>query len=231
MLVASSVMLITCADPPGPYDEDPQNGQPVAAPDVAEIVCEPDGVIRVLRPTVDVRPDGVHVHVDVRLDEPVVIDGLWLGPRVQPGETDLITINPPGRLTLACWPVSQLESSAFEPEKAELEVLDPQGLYVSEELRCLPGDDTAGWTVDFDERGPDVEPPITPEEAEAVLSRLEPGDRVTYAGYPEQPGEHIAVVRDGRTIALMLFFHGRDGIESYDGGICEGEAVLPPGIE
>lgn len=231
VLVACSFILIACADPPEPTDESLQNSQTDVAQDVAEVVCEAGGAIRVLDPRVRAQPDGLHVRVEVSLDGPVQLDGLWLDEPVQPGRTDVVTLNPPGTLTLACWPVSQLESSSFEPDRAELAVLDPDGVYVSDQLECLPGDETAGWTVDFDENGPDIEPPITPLEAEAALRRLEPGDLVARAGYPEGGDDHIAVVRGGRTIAVMLFFHGQDGIESYDGGICKSEAVLPPGIE
>jgi hypothetical protein len=194
-------------------------------------VCEPNGVIRLARPSVTVQRDGLHVHVDVRMDEPVLVDGLWVDGQVQPGKNDLVTVNPPGTLTLACWPVSQLESSSFEPERAELEVLDPEGIYVSEELECLPGDDPGAWTTDFDEHGADVEPPITPEQAEAVLSRLEPGDLVTYTGYPERPGKRIAVTRGGRTIASMVFSHTPDGIDALDGEICSVEAAIPPLVQ
>lgn len=227
--VASLIVMGACGDAPAPI-EGPPNGVGTPLPEVVEIVCEDDGVIRLLQPSIAIQLDGLHVHIDVRIDEPVLVDGLWLDEHVRPGESDLVTINPPGPLALACVPVSQLESSSFEPQRTELEVLDPDGIYVSEELECLPGDETAGWTTDFDEHGPDIEPPITPEQAESVLRRLEPGDQVTYAGYPERPGKHIAVTRDGRTIAVMLFFHGQHGIESYDGGICEGEAVLPVGL-
>ena len=117
------------------------------------------------------------------------------------------------------------------PEEEELEVIDPAGIYVNEELECLPGDDPGAWTSEFDEHGPDVEPPITPEQAEAVLSRLEPGDLVTYTGYPERPGKRIAVTRDGRTIASMLFSHEPGGIDSHAGEICAGEGVYPPLIQ
>lgn len=230
-VVSGLIVMAACAEHPAPSDEGPPNGVGTPLPEVAEIVCEPDGVIRLARPSVTVQQDGVHVHVDVRMDEPVLVDGLWVDDQVQPGETDLVTVNPPGTLTLACWPVSQLDSSSFEPERAELEILDPGGVYVSEELECLPGDDPGAWTTDFDEHGPDVEPPITPEQAEAVLSRLEPGDLVTYTGYPGRTGKRIAVTRDGRTIASMVFSHEPDGIDAHDGEICSVEAAIPPLIQ
>ena len=50
-------------------------------------------------------------------------------------------------------------------------------------------------------------------------------------GYPEDHPREIAVVRNGRTIAVMNFMHDGQELDSYDGGICEGEAVLPPGVE
>jgi hypothetical protein len=218
---------VACADPPDPADQRPLSDQPTAVADIAEVVCEADGAIRLLEPSVRVRPDGLHVRVEVSLDEPVHLDGPWLDEPLQPGATDVVTVNPPGPLTLACWPVSQLESSSFEPERAELEILDPDGIYVSEELECLPGDDTAGWTTDWVPPGPDRDPPVTPAEARSVLEGLEPGDALAYAGYPERPGDQIAVERGDRTIAIMSFYRDGDTVDSGDGGICEREAVLP----
>jgi hypothetical protein len=74
---------------------------------------------------------------------------------------------------------------------------------------------------------PDRDPPVTPAEAGSVLERLEPSDVLTYAGYPERPGHEIAVERDGCTIAIMWFYRDGDTVDSDDGEICEGEAVLP----
>ncbi len=95
----------------------------------------------------------------------------------------------------------------------------------------MPGDDPGAWTTDYDEHGADVDPPITPEQAEAVLSRLKPGDLVTYTGYPGRPGKRIAVTRDGRTIASMVFSHTPDGIDALDGEICSVDAAIPPVIQ
>jgi hypothetical protein len=225
------MMLVACAEAPSPGNQGPLYGQPAAIRDVAQVVCEADGRIRLLEPSVRAQPDGLHIRVDVSLDEPVQLDGPWLDEPLQPGAADVVTVNPPGPLKLACWPVSQLESSSFEPERAELEILDPEGIYVSEELECLPGDEPGAWTTDYGAQGPDIEPPITPAQAEAVLDGLEPGDLVTHAGYPKRPGDRIAVTRDGRTITSMLFSHEPDGIDSHAGEICAGEAVLPPVIQ
>ena len=84
--------MAACAESPAPSDEGPPNGVGTPLPEVAEIVCEPDGVIRLARTSVTVQRDGLHVHVDVRMDEPVLVDGLWVDDQVQPGETDLVTI-------------------------------------------------------------------------------------------------------------------------------------------
>jgi hypothetical protein len=227
ILVLGMLVVTACAEPLPPTDSVPTG----APPSVAQLICEPDGRTRVVTPEARVQPDGIHVHVQVLLDEPVVLDGLWLDRRVGPGEADIVTLNPPGVIDVACWPVSQLDSESFEPVRVEIRMMDPNRIYVSEELDCLAGDDTAGWTTDFGARGPDIEPPITSMQAEAILSGLEAGDAVNYVGYPEDPLREIAVVRDGRTIAVMSFMHVGGELDSYDGGICEGEPILPPGIE
>jgi hypothetical protein len=222
-------MSIACAESPEPTDDGPPNGAGTPLPEVAEIVCEPDGATQVLTPEVVVQSDGVHIHVNVLLEEAAFLDGFrWvgIGPKIQPGERDLVTTDLPGSIDVACRPESQRDSESFEPGTAALDILDPEGLYVSEELECLPGDDTAGWTTDWAPPGPDRDPPVTPAEARSVLERLEPGDLVAYAGYPERPGYQIAVKRDERTIAIMWFYRDGETVDSDSGGICEGEAVF-----
>jgi len=223
-------MWMACADPPEPTEEGPPNVPVTSLPEVAEVVCQADGATDVLTPEVVVQSDGVHVHVDVLLGEAVFLDGFrWVGtgPKIQPGERDLVTTDLPGSIDVACRAESERNSESFEPTTAVLDILDPEGLYVSEELACLPGDDTAGWTTDWAPPGPDRDPPVAPAEARSVLEGLEPGDVLAYAGYPERPGYQIAVERDDRTIAIMWFYRDGDTVDSDAGGICEREAVLP----
>ncbi len=80
--------MTACADAPAPPDEGPPNSAGTPLPDVAEIVCEPDRDDPPGTAERPVQPDGVHVHVDVSLKEPVHVDGLLLDEEVQPGETD-----------------------------------------------------------------------------------------------------------------------------------------------
>ena len=96
VLFAGSMMLAACADPPGTRDPAPASSAD-DVPLVAEIVCEADGSTTVSTPEVLVQPDGVHVRVLSRLDEPARSSTFAMD--VEPGETDRVVGQhlPPGR--------------------------------------------------------------------------------------------------------------------------------------
>jgi hypothetical protein len=53
-----------------------------------------------------------------------------LGLDVDPGLTQTVSTTPPGTIGVACWPFSQ-HGPGSEPPTQRLEVLDPDGIYVS----------------------------------------------------------------------------------------------------
>jgi hypothetical protein len=133
------------------------------------------------------------------LNEPASINGL--GMDVDPGVTESVTTTPPGRLAVACWPFS--EHGSQEPPTQMLTISDPEGLYVSSELECPPGDEGM-WGEVLDYASPVKGSYASPIDAAAThLRSLEPTDELRQAGYPEQQSTPVIVVRDGDVVASV----------------------------
>lgn len=199
VLAATLVLMTACADPPAPGGEVPPNAVPEGVPNVAEIVCGADGSTLVGTPQVLVQPDGIHLHVLSRLDEPASVNGF--GIDVDGGSVEVVSARAPGRIDVACWPFSD-HGSGEEPPTSPIEVLDPQGIYVSGEIRC----EGMSWgsVSDFAELPLDTGP-VPLEAARAAISGLRPDDEVLYVGYPEQTERTVAVRRDGAVVATFSF--------------------------
>jgi hypothetical protein len=190
------VLFVACADPPAPGEEGPPN-VPAVVPDVAEIVCEADGSTTVRTPQVVVQPDGIHVHVVNRLDEPASVNGF--GFDIDEGDTTHVTGRAPAVIQTACWPFSQ--HSGEEPTTTPLEVLDPEGIYVDGEIECTGM--ASSMVADFSE-APIDDATIPLDAARAAIEGLEESDEVSYAGYPAQRGP-VIVVREERVVASFGF--------------------------
>lgn len=198
------VLAAACADPLGPAEGSATSGLPT----VAEIVCGADGSTEVRTPQVAVQPDGLHVHVLSRLDEPAQLVGL--GRDVDPGETDYVTPVPPGRVGAACYPYSQ-HDTLQDPPTTPMEILDPEGLYVDGEIQC--SGQMSSMISDF------MEPPLEGVRVPIELARetirgLDDDDQVFHVGYPEEPDAHVAVRRDGQVVATFSFvtFDGEEWV-------------------
>jgi hypothetical protein len=189
------------------------------------IECEADGSTTIGTPQVLARPDGVHVRVVSRLDEPASING-W-GFDVDTGSSRWTFGSRPGVVQTACWPFS--DHGKEEPATQPIEIVDPSGLFVDGELDC--GDGVAiAWVGDYVSAPDEDAPPITLEEARSVVRGLEPTDEVRYAGYPEDPAPSVIVLRDGRVIASIGFARF-DGEWSAPGGeVCDAEGVRVAGL-
>ncbi|MGH2636838.1 MAG: hypothetical protein ACRDHU_11935 [Actinomycetota bacterium] len=196
--------LASCADPPTTSGGDPTLE---SLPSVARIVCEPDGGTTVETPEVLARPDGVHLIVESRLDEPASLNGL--GMDVEPGRSEWTLSIGPGELDVACWPFSRHEEGG-EPPTRPLGVSDPHGLHVSPELECPAGDEVGSSILDL------VSPtqgsaPDAIVAAREHLDGLRPEDELRRAGYPEQEDGPVIVVREGTTVATVSVAVADDG--------------------
>lgn len=198
--LALSVVLVACADPPGPGEEGPPNAVPASVSDVAEIVCEADGSTTLSTPQVVVQPDGVHVRGVSRLDEPAEIIGL--GRDIEGGVTEWVSTTAPGVVDVACNPYSQHEPGGKEPMMAPLDVSDPDGIYVPGEIRC--SGTASGMIADFVEEPLDAGP-VPLDVARESIHGLRADDEVLHTGYPEQRDRVVAVRRDGEIVATYNF--------------------------
>jgi hypothetical protein len=205
-LVVALLILAGCAE------ETPRSqlreGKPVAAPFV-EIVCTEDGGTRLWTPVVEVQPDGVHVDVENRAGEPTSFFGLG-NLDVEEGRHKAVISEPPGKMLVACYPYSQHESDA-EPVKYDLELVDPEGHWMSTDLECEPGSMGQSTISDFAYplgQGMSKDPLELIREG---VKGLETDDVVELAGYPEAEIPTVRVVRDERVIATFGFIQADDG--------------------
>ena len=197
VLFAGSMMLMACADPPGPRDPAPASSTD-DVPLVAEIVCEADGSTTVSTPEVLVQPDGVHVRVLSRLDEPASVGAFRMD--VEPGTTEFVSTVAPGEVDAGCYPFSEHDPGGSEPQRAPVEVLDPDGFFVDGEVACSG----SSMVADFFKPPLDAGP-VPLEVARESIRGLLPGDEVLHLGYPEQGGRQVAVRRDGTIVATFDF--------------------------
>jgi hypothetical protein len=171
-----------------------------------------------------VRPqaDGVHIVVTNTSGRDLALEirdraGEAVGaPRhevVWPGE--------PGTFELRC--LDPVDAAIPDVETAirggyvEVEVLDPEGIYVQAELAC---DEVTGWYYDF---APDAVGVADPVADARDHEWVRPDDVVELAGYPESESRLVRVVRDGEIVAVLEF--SRNGPDSWletSGNACAG---------
>jgi hypothetical protein len=140
------------------------------------------------------------VRVVSRLDEPASVGEFRMD--VERGETTLVSTVAPGKVDAGCYPYSEHDPGGAEPEKAPVEVLDPDGLYVQGQVEC--SGEASSLIADFFERPLDAGP-VPLEVARERIRGLLPGDEVLHLGYPEQGGRQIGVRRDGVIVATFDF--------------------------
>lgn len=178
--------------------EQDDDGGEESVPDVADVVCEKDG-IRILTPTVRPRSDGVHINI-VNVSGSDAAFVFESGGRNASGT--LVLPIAPGTEELGC--VIGMED-AGKIKKETLEVVDPEGLYVQSSADCPGGTvSSSGGLLTPDARG-DVGDPVAMTR-ERFAEQLQPGDEVIRAGYPDDPEPVVAVVREARTVLVQKFF-------------------------
>lgn len=199
-----------------------REGRPVAAPFV-EIVCTEDGDTRLWTPVVEVQPDGVHLDIENRAGETTS----FFGFAVDVGEgrhKEVVTV-PPGKMKVACYPYSQHESDT-KPVRFDLELVDPEGHWISTETECEPGSMGESTIGDF---AYPLDEGLSNDPVELVregIKGLGSDDVVEVAGYPEAEVPTVRVLRDRKVIGVFGFLKADDGglaIESSD--ICASEGL------
>ena len=183
------------------------------APTVAAIVCEED--TRIDTPAVRVQADGAHLRVDNRTGGERFIykqegsTGALNEHVAPPGVSEGVSLEGPGSWRIIC-------SRAYPDEDSpwvELEVLDPEGLWIGDRPEC---EDIEGTHPDyFDDlpvgfQGDPLE--LARRELSGEMPDSRPGDVVEPAGYPEADPPTFRVVREGQVVAVAYYRDdGRDG--------------------
>jgi hypothetical protein len=169
--------------------------------------------------TPQVRPqaDGVHIvitntsGIDLALE---IRDRA--GEAVSPPRHEVVWPGEPGTLELRC--LDPVDSAIPEGGYVEVEVVDPEGIYVPTELAC---DEVTGWNADFAPDAVGVADPVA--GARESHEWIEPDDVVELAGYPESLTRLVRVVRDGEIVAVLEFFlNGPDAWLEESGNACAG---------
>jgi hypothetical protein len=131
---------------------------------------------------------------------------------IRKGITNDVIEAPPGTAELQCIP----ETYDFTNLKyAYFEIVVGDSGYKSTELECEPGAAPMGGSGA--NIGGYTGPPPVAQARKAFAGRLEEGDVVEEAGYPEAPSPPVRVVRDGRVVAMIDYDAGGYGVTYCNG--------------
>ncbi len=213
--VGGSVAAYTALRDDDPHVEGIAGGTPPsAAPDVGRILC--DGTTTTIE-TAQVRPqlDGVHLLVTNTSEIDLSFQWDLGGDNAPMGERELVLPLAPGMAEVRCQ--DPAEDAGATGGYVELEVVDPDSIYVPIELEC---GEQVGWYADFAPGATGDPDPV--QSGRDHLHGLEPGDVVEAAGYPEAETRQVRVVRDGEVIAVVEFFpDGQGGWLQVSGNACK----------
>ena len=172
-------------------------------PDVAQVRCGPDGSTKVETPTVQARPDGVHVDVLVPPDSELAFI-VWESGGRNAEDGPFVFPVPPGRMHVAC--LDPYEDDAGDDSLyRSIEVVDMNAVYVDATMRCKytgVGGEHPGPSLGSD--------PV--EATRGFLHGLVPTDEIERVGYVARPSDaRVAVRREGEVVAILT-------LEPVDGG-------------
>lgn len=181
-----------------------------SAPLFANMRCD-EGGMHADTTQVQAQPDGVHLRVRNELSAnpgiSMIFEGGGFGENLKPlGLTELIVSIPPGHARIACGEAST--------NSARIEVIDPQGFYVSPILQC------PGPTGDLGAAPAHGQDPIEVAR-DALLPILEADDEFERAGYPEAVPRTLRATRDGNVVAVVTLVP-KDGVgwTSDEASVC-----------
>jgi hypothetical protein len=171
----------------------------------AIIECSGPGVegTNVLTPVVAAQADGVHVEIRNTSDANLGISFATRGDNADVGTTELVLDSPPGGERAVC--TGDTDEWVGE---VPFEIVDPEGYWVSTELE---GEACSVGNLDY---GGEPQGFADPVEAarDALGSRIQPGDELSLAGYPEATVEKVVVLhRDGVPVISVAMFEGSRG--------------------
>ncbi len=178
----------------------------------AVITCSPSGT-SVATPEVAARRDGVHVELRNETGaERLVEVGSGAAAQAEPlpaGMHARVWPLPPGEAQVTCYDPAGDPGEEDAAAAAHLEIVDPDGVWVSTELPC---DAVSTAQLDYVAGAAGLQgDPVEAVRADSA-DRLRPGDVVERAGYPdaEDPAT-VRIVRDGRVISVLALVRAEDG--------------------
>jgi hypothetical protein len=192
------------------------SGMP-AAPATAVVACTDEGT-ELLTPVVRPQPDGVHFRTDNRTDRTLTFDietpgggGFGTGAPIgyHPVDADAGFNIAPGTIQVRCadpedpsWPATP---------SVTLTVDDPEGLWVPG-FQMMDGCDRMSiGSLDYVQGAVGEQGNPVDLAWHDLASRIEPGDEVRSAGYPEAIQPSVAVIRDDRVVAVAYYFPDSQG--------------------
>jgi len=153
--------------------------------------------------TVAAQRDGVHVVVDNTSGEGMGFEYPLGGTNAPPGTHELK--GPAGGTGFPLAPgdyaVKCLPNSASDPDTipgATLHVVDPDGVWVPDELQCRSGQEF-GYNADF---GPGGGESLDEAVHDLLDGYAMQGDVIVQVGYPESASPEFALTRDARRIVI-----------------------------
>ena len=181
-----------------------------AAAGVGRIECTTEGA-KVLTSHVAAQPDGVHLEL-LNPGEPALYsfegDGFGFGDRAELDVTPLTyTDLTPGTVKITCYDES-VDPSVSPPKPATFQVVDPSDVYVSTKLDC---ENVSSAIFDYAPDFTGVEGAPEDIARDELEERLQDGDIVERAGYPEGRGGVARVVREGLVVATVHMFQSIEG--------------------
>jgi hypothetical protein len=185
-------------------------------PDTAVVACTDQGT-EVLTPVVRPQPDGIHFRTDNRTDSLLTFDfegtqgggfGTNAPPGAHPVEEDAGWPLPPGTVQVRCadsddpnWPDTPFATLTLEdPDGLWMPGFQPEGCDTMSMSNIDYAQDAAGEQGD----------PVDLAKGD-LADTIEAGDEVRAAGYPEADLPTVAVVRDGRVVAVAEYFEAPQG--------------------
>jgi hypothetical protein len=233
-LIAASVfawLAFASGDPAGSAATTGHDGEPAAPMPITAIMrCTADGT-ELDTPTVGVQPDGLHIdaenlaqatEIDVAIDGGQTVLGNLAFRSIQ-REIVIVPV-PPGQAEIACRRPEGGSVSGGPAEHPDLfvpiQILDPDGLYVSPDLSCALSDQK-------ELRGHFDVTTLFAIGSESLVRRkvtgIQPHDVVELTGYPDSTdlgdlGDSWRVVREGKVVAQI-------NTPILDGRACRGSGI------
>jgi hypothetical protein len=200
LALAAVLGLAACGSNESPEATPEAKGEPAPLPNIARIVCKAGGPPLIETPAVKPQRDGVHLEVvnetgaDLSLVLPTMGTGVPVGT-----STQIVDLGP-GELTVACAAPETLGDG--EPPSTPLEVVDQDGVWVSDLLDC-PEQFSQVIDYELDARGETSDPLEAARKAVEGYG-LEPDDVFERAGYPAGDDARVRLVRNGESLAVVF---------------------------